>query len=233
MAIGLALLFNIKLPINFNSPYKATDIQDFWRRWHITLSRFLKDYVYIPLGGNRKGEFRTYNNLLATFIIGGIWHGAGWTFVFWGFLHGMALVIHRAWSKLGFKLWTWLAWIITFNFINIAWVFFRAKEWDAAVKVIDGMFNFNNIVLSEKLAIKLSILLQYGVSFDNISVIVNVGKALPWIVISFVIVLYFKNSIEIQNKFKANLFYFIGILLLTITALGKLNEFSEFLYFNF
>jgi len=111
MAIGAALLFNIKLPINFNSPYKAITIQDFWRRWHITLSRFLKDYIYIPLGGNRKGEFRTYNNLMATFIIGGLWHGAGWTFVFWGFLHGIALVVHRVWSKLGFKLWTWVAWL--------------------------------------------------------------------------------------------------------------------------
>ena len=85
MAIGAALLLNIKLPINFNSPYKALDIQDFWRRWHITLSRFLRDYIYIPLGGNRKGPFRVYTNLLATFILGGIWHGAGWTFVFWGF----------------------------------------------------------------------------------------------------------------------------------------------------
>jgi len=93
MAIGLGLLFNIKLPINFNSPYKATNIQDFWRRWHMTLSRFLRDYVYIPLGGNRVGPFRVYFNLLATFVIGGIWHGAGWTFIFWGFLHGMALVI--------------------------------------------------------------------------------------------------------------------------------------------
>jgi D-alanyl-lipoteichoic acid acyltransferase DltB (MBOAT superfamily) len=126
MAIGIALLFNIKLPINFNSPYKALNIQDFWRRWHITLSRFLRDYVYIPLGGNKKGSFRTYSNLLATFVIGGLWHGAGWTFVFWGFLHGMALVIHRVWSNLGFKMWTWLAWLITFNFVNIAWIFFRA-----------------------------------------------------------------------------------------------------------
>ena len=146
MAIGIALLFNIKLPINFNSPYKATNIQDFWRRWHITLSRFLKDYIYIPLGGNRLSEFRTYSNLMATFIIGGLWHGAGWTFVFWGFLHGFALVIHRAWSKLGFKLWTWLAWLITFNFINIAWVFFRAKEWGDAVKdnhsCLDSPHNF-------------------------------------------------------------------------------------------
>ena len=145
MAIGAALLFNIRLPINFNSPYKATSIQDFWRRWHITLSRFLRDYVYIPLGGNRKGNFRTYGNLMATFIIGGIWHGAGWTFVFWGFLHGIALVIQRAWSQLGFKMNTVLAWFITFNFVNIAWVFFRAKEWDDALKVLSGMMGVNGV----------------------------------------------------------------------------------------
>ena len=112
MAIGAALLFNIKLPINFNSPYKATSIQDFWRRWHITLSRFLREYIYIPLGGNRKGEFRTCCSLMATFLIGGIWHGAGWTFLFWGFLHGIAIVIHRTWRKMGFKLNRFLAWSI-------------------------------------------------------------------------------------------------------------------------
>lgn len=145
MAIGIALLFNIKLPINFNSPYKATSIQDFWRRWHITLSRFLKDYIYIPLGGNKKSKTRTYTNLMATFIIGGLWHGAAWTFVLWGFLHGFALVIHRLWSHLGFKLWTWLSWLITFNFINISWVFFRANEWKDAVKVLKGMLNLNTV----------------------------------------------------------------------------------------
>lgn len=127
MAIGAALLFNIKLPINFNSPYKASDIQDFWRRWHITLSRFLRDYVYIPLGGNRKGRARTYLNLMLTFIIGGIWHGAGWTFIFWGFLHGLALMIHRFWHNLGFRMNKVLAWFITFNFVNIAWVFLELK----------------------------------------------------------------------------------------------------------
>ncbi len=103
MAIGAALFFNIHLPINFNSPYKATDIQDFWRRWHITLSRFLRDYVYIPLGGNRKGNYRTYLNLFLTFLVGGIWHGAGWTFIFWGFLHGVAIVVNRLWKNWGFK----------------------------------------------------------------------------------------------------------------------------------
>ncbi len=126
MAIGIALLFNIQLPINFNSPYKAKDIQDFWRRWHITLSRFLRDYIYIPLGGSKKGEINTYTNLIITFLLGGLWHGAGWTFVFWGFLHGLGLVVYRIWRKLDVQLHFLLAWFITFNFINISWVFFRA-----------------------------------------------------------------------------------------------------------
>ncbi len=97
MAIGAALLFNIRLPNNFNSPYKALSIQDFWQRWHITLTRFLTRYIYIPLGGNRKGKYRTYINIMLVFLISGLWHGAGWTFVFWGFLHGLATVINRFW----------------------------------------------------------------------------------------------------------------------------------------
>jgi len=193
MAIGAALLFNIKLPINFNSPYKATDIQDFWRRWHITLSRFLRDYIYIPLGGNRISSFRTYTNLLATFIIGGIWHGAGWTFIFWGFLHGVALVIHRAWSKLGFKLWTWLAWLITFNFINIAWVFFRAKEWDDAVKVLGSMFSLDNIVLPGFLVNKLSFLQNYGIHFGHSFSNLNAGAYVVfWLLLGYILVLGLK-----------------------------------------
>ncbi|MDF1884362.1 MBOAT family protein, partial [Sulfurimonas sp. SAG-AH-194-C21] len=195
MAIGAALLFNIKLPINFNSPYKATDIQDFWRRWHITLSRFLKDYIYIPLGGNRKGEFRTYTNLLATFIIGGIWHGAGWTFVFWGFLHGIALVIHRAWSKLGFTLWTWLAWLITFNFINIAWVFFRAKEWGDAVEILGSMFSLDNVVLASSLSDTLSFLSDYNLHFgDYTGNLPDAKDSIFWLVGGLIFILFFKNS---------------------------------------
>jgi len=234
MAIGIALLFNIRLPINFNSPYKATDIQDFWRRWHITLSRFLKDYVYIPLGGNRKGEFRTYNNLLATFIIGGIWHGAGWTFVFWGFLHGIALVIHRAWQRVGFRIWTWLAWLITFNFINIAWVFFRAKEWDDAVKVLGSMFSLDNIVLPNILESKLLFLSKFGIDFgrffDSIHGNINTIISLSLV---FIIVLYFDNSIQKLNKFKLNYFNIIYSGSLFIIAIISFNKASEFLYFNF
>src|SRR5574344_2348694 len=145
MAIGSALFLNIRLPINFNSPYKALSIQDFWRRWHITLSRFLRDYVYIPLGGNKISSFRTYSNLLATFVIGGLWHGAGWTFVFWGFLHGMALVIHRAWTKLGFRMNTILAWFITFLLINFAWILFRAPDMNTALNIYKAMCNFESL----------------------------------------------------------------------------------------
>jgi len=234
MAIGLALLFNIKLPINFNSPYKATNIQDFWRRWHITLSRFLRDYIYIPLGGNRKGEFRTYNNLLATFIIGGIWHGAGWTFIFWGFLHGIASAIHRAWSKLGFKIWTWLAWLITFSFINITWVFFRAKEWSDALKVLDGMFSLDNIILPNKLEHKLGFLNNYGVEFGHFLTDINGDQ---WTIVSLflalVTVVYFKNSTQRFNDFKPNIFYIIGVSFILFYIFISMDVPSEFLYFNF
>ncbi len=216
MAIGIALLFNIKLPINFNSPYKARNIQDFWRRWHITLSRFLRDYVYIPLGGNKISSFRTYSNLLATFVIGGLWHGAGWTFIFWGFLHGMALVIHRAWSNLGFKMWTWLAWLITFNFVNVAWVFFRAKEWDDAVRVLGAMFSLDNVVIA--------------LSLENIS-----GDlfTILWIIAGFILVLFFKNTVEKAKELKINYKTLFFTLFCLLAALLSVNKVSEFLYFNF
>ena len=212
MAIGLALLFNIKLPINFNSPYKATNIQDFWRRWHITLSRFLRDYIYIPLGGNQKGDFRTYANLLTTFIIGGIWHGAGWTFIFWGFLHGFALVVHRIWTQLGFKLWKWVAWFITFNFINIAWVFFRAKEWQDAIDILKRMFLFQPTVFT----------LNY--------------LEVALLFFAFIIVLFFRNSVSYyHHKFTFSMkeiFIFTTLMTLSILSI-RLGNASEFLYFNF
>jgi D-alanyl-lipoteichoic acid acyltransferase DltB (MBOAT superfamily) len=219
MAIGIALLFNIKLPINFNSPYKALSIQDFWRRWHITLSRFLKDYIYIPLGGNRKGELHTYSNLLSTFIIGGLWHGAGWTFIFWGFLHGFALVINRIWGQLGFKLWTWLAWLITFNFINIAWVFFRAKEWDDAIRVLNGMMGLNELG-------NLKSLLSFtGDQIDAIFTIV--------LFLVVFILLRLKNSNQLMANFKPNIRYLLLMSFCFAFAFASFNRISEFLYFNF
>jgi len=235
MAIGAALLFNIKLPINFNSPYKATSIQDFWRRWHITLSRFLKEYVYIPIGGNRKGEFRTYTNLFATFLLGGIWHGAGWTFVFWGFLHGMALVIHRAWQKLGFKMNIILAWFITFNFINIAWVFFRAKEWDDAIKVLSGMVGSNGIVFTQKHEKYLSFLNSYDwVTFGQITQHIGDGsEVLNWIIVTFILILFTKNTIQLVEYYNRRKLFIVYVAVLASMALLNMNKITEFLYFNF
>ncbi|PRM91948.1 membrane-bound O-acyltransferase family protein [Aliarcobacter cryaerophilus] len=237
MAIGISLMFNIKLPINFNSPYKALSIQDFWRRWHMTLSRFLRDYIYIPLGGNRKGEFRTYTNLLATFLIGGLWHGAGWTFIIWGALHGIALAIHRFWQSLGFKMWTWLAWFITFNFINITWVFFRAKDFDSAMKVLGSMFSLDNVVLSQNIVNKFIFLNDFGIrsgeSFANISA--KSSDIINWTIFSFIIVLYLKNSNSFLDNKKLYLhwigfiiFSFLSFIFLSIQA-----DTSPFLYFNF
>ncbi|MBL1243819.1 MAG: MBOAT family protein [Sulfurimonas sp.] len=234
MAIGVALLFNIKLPMNFNSPYKASNIQDFWRRWHITLSRFLRDYIYIPLGGNRKGNFRTISNLMATFILGGIWHGAGWTFIFWGFLHGFALVIHRIWHKLGYRLNVVLGWIITFNFVNISWIFFRAKEWEDAIKVLKGMFGFSGIVLPDALANKLAFLSEYGIDFGGIFFAIHGDKFTPvWFVLTFILVLVFKNSMFIRDTYTGNYKTIVLSALLFTYGVLSLSKISEFLYFNF
>lgn len=140
MAIGSALLFGVVLPINFNSPYIATDLQDFWRRWHITLSTWLRNYVYIPLGGNRKGVFRTYLNLFLTFLIGGFWHGAGWNFIAWGALHRFGLVIHRYWSQNRFRMPNVVGWFVTFNYVNITWIFFRTENLNDAFSLLKKMF---------------------------------------------------------------------------------------------
>lgn len=239
MAIGLALLFNIRLPINFNSPYKALNIQDFWRRWHITLSRFLRDYIYIPLGGNRRGGFRTYANLMTTFLIGGLWHGAGWTFIFWGFLHGLALIIHRLWQMTGLRMNAWLGWFITFNFVNIAWVFFRATGWEDALRVLRGMF-FGEFALSEGFAGALNylsplsgLLSLQGSPYSGFASI----HALQMIVLAFIVVLTCKNSLEQAARLKFNYWTSLYVSLLVFAAL--LTGFfgtsitTEFLYFNF
>ncbi|MFT5661973.1 MAG: alginate O-acetyltransferase complex protein AlgI [Sulfurimonas sp.] len=231
MAIGAALLFNIRLPINFNSPYKATSIQDFWRRWHITLSRFLRDYIYIPLGGNRQGSFKTSTNLLSTFIIGGIWHGAGWTFVFWGFLHGMALVIHNIWKSFGIKLPKILAWFITFNFINITWVFFRAEDFNTALIILKKMF-FGELILPYSIIEKFSYLssTKGGVVFFHIDAS---SDGILWILGAFILILGFRNSTATMNGFKPNFKNALLMYSLFIVSLLHFTRISEFLYFNF
>jgi D-alanyl-lipoteichoic acid acyltransferase DltB (MBOAT superfamily) len=143
MAIGIGLLFGIRFPVNFNSPYKSTSIIEFWRRWHISLSNFLRNYLYIPLGGNRLGPTRRYVNLMATMTLGGLWHGAGWTFLFWGFLHGFYLIVNHAWNGLaarrGLSLPWGAGWALTMLGVVVAWVFFRASSFGAALDLLSAM----------------------------------------------------------------------------------------------
>ena len=234
MAIGAALLFNIKLPINFNSPYKATNIQNFWRRWHITLSHFLRDYIYIPLGGNKVSLGRNYLNLFSVFLIGGLWHGASWMFVIWGALHGVAIVLHRIWQQLGLKMNTLLAWFITFNFINITWIFFRAKEMEDALKVLGGMFGMGGIVLPNALSGKLAFLSAYGIEFGGFVENIKGDHFTPiWIFAAFILVLVFKNSMQKRESFKINKTTALFTAFLLSFGVLSLTKVSEFLYFNF
>lgn len=149
MAIGIGKMFNINLPLNFNAPYRATNFQDFWRRWHMTLNRFLTQYIYIPLGGSRRKEVRVYFNIGIVFLISGIWHGAGWTFVVWGICHGIGVMIHRIWKKKGYSMPSWLGMFITFFFINILWVLFRADNMHEAWVIISSMFDNHQFYLSQ------------------------------------------------------------------------------------
>ena len=186
MAIGAAYMFGIRLPLNFNSPYKAISIIDFWRRWHITLSQFLRDYLYIPLGGSRKGKLRRYLNLLITMLLGGLWHGAGWTFIFWGGLHGFYLVINHLYRSirqgLGHNLKNdgWIlrsiGWITTFIAVVISWVFFKAENFETATSILKSMFGFNGVHLAQFLAPYLGFLRNFGVEFLGFTVNVGISQ---------------------------------------------------------
>lgn len=143
MALGVARLFGFTLPQNFNSPYKATNIIDFWQRWHMTLSRFLRDYLYIPLGGNRKGVFRQQVHIFITMMLCGLWHGANWTFVIWGALHGLYLLINHGWRRLGMHCSPMMGWMVTFLSTAMAWVWFRAESIPAATRITASLLGIN------------------------------------------------------------------------------------------
>lgn len=217
MAIGIALMFNITLPINFNSPYHAITIQDFWRRWHITLSRFLKEYVYIPLGGNRRGSPRTYANLLVTFIIGGFWHGAAWTFIIWGLLHGVALMLQRLWQRLSwFSLPKMCALTITFLFVVVTWVFFRAHSVGDALTLLGAMTGKGDLA-------------GIGI-FTYVEILY-----LPALLIGSLLILSPRNSNWWGHAFKITKRYLLATLMLAFLSLVYLNSSlsSKFLYFDF
>ena len=233
MAIGAALLFNIKLPLNFNSPYKSKNIRDFWTRWHITLSRFLRDYIYIPLGGNQDGNFKMYSNILITFLIGGLWHGAAWTFIFWGFLHAIAIIIHRLWIITGISLNRVVAWFLTFNFINITWIFFRVETWEDAFKILKGMFGFSGIVLPNMLqnyAVFSGKQVLFGEVYENF----NYDNEITfWLLIGLCTCLFFKNSYQVINSYQPSNKIVAFIVIIFLISIMNLDKNAEFIYFNF
>ncbi len=214
MAIGLSLMFNVRLPANFNSPYKAVNIIDFWRRWHMTLSRFLRDYLYFPLGGNRRGPVRRYLNLLITMLLGGLWHGANWTFVIWGGLHGIYLMINHAWLALRKSLgvdtshstsaYRSLTRIITFLAVTIAWVFFRSSNLSEALGILKGMVGLNGIVLPESWLPKLggigSWLAAHHVQFAS-SLTFGGSREVMWIAALLIIAWCMPNTQQLLARY--------------------------------
>lgn len=234
MAIGSARMFNIDLPQNFDSPYKAVSIQDFWRRWHITLSRFLRDYLYIPLGGSRVSEIITLRNLFLTFLLGGVWHGAGWTFVAWGALHGGAMVVHRLWQRAGLTMPDWLGWLITFNFVNVAWVFFRAASFPEALKVLRGMAGLSGVVLPGPLAQPLGFLQGLGVSFGGaFDALGDKPELLVLVLALLIIALFARNSTAMVADFRPRPREAVFAAGLSVASLLFFQRASEFIYFNF
>lgn len=234
MAMGIGMMFNIQLPLNFNSPYKSTNIQEFWRRWHITLGRFMTNYLYIPLGGNRKGELKTLRNLFIVFLASGIWHGAGWNFVIWGILHGICILIHRVWKNTGRKLPKIIGWFITFNLVNIFWVFFRAKDLQSAIKVLKGMIDIQNFIYI--FTNPLQILNQMNNIIEIVKNNTNGLGNLENIIIfplALIIVFFIKNSYEKVKKFKLEIKYGFEIIIYSIVSILSLTGMSTFLYFNF
>jgi D-alanyl-lipoteichoic acid acyltransferase DltB (MBOAT superfamily) len=170
MAIGISLMFGVFLPLNFNSPYKAANIVDFWRRWHMTLSQFLRDYLYIPLGGNRRGPTLRYVNLMITMALGGLWHGAAWTFVIWGVLHGLYLCINHAWSNYGPAVGPRYApaagvaaFVLTFLAVVVAWVFFRADSVASAMSILSKMASPTHLELSYREMLAAAMVAGYAV----------------------------------------------------------------------
>ncbi len=244
MALGLGKLFNIDIPINFNSPYKATSIIEFWRRWHITLSQFLRDYLYVPIGGNRKGTARRYANLMLTMLLGGFWHGAAWTFVFWGGLHGVYLCMNHIWRQLSRRLNIAVpvvaGWFLTFISVMVAWVFFRAASFNRAMQILAGMAGLNGVYIPnhyvpvEALRCALE---TVGVKFAYADMSWHMSglRQAIFLLILLVCVLSLRNSWEwVDLRFNKPTLWTVFVACTSFAvALGFLSRVSEFLYFQF
>ena len=236
MALGAALMFGIRLPVNFNSPYKATSIIEFWRRWHITLSTFLRDYLYIPLGGNRKGKLRRYLNLMITMLLGGLWHGAGWTFVIWGALHGVYLTINYLWRGIvGERLLLWVPnWLgslaggaLTFIAVVAAWVVFRADNMAQALVILKAMFGIAARPISLEAVLHGNLLLLTDMSGRDLLRLLIPGMFWVWLLPNSTRIRFIKGSVLLTLLQAAIV---LGALYLAIDRFGS---YSPFLYFQF
>lgn len=227
MAVGIGLMFNILLPINFNSPYKALNVIDFWKRWHMTLSRFITTYLYSPI--IRLYDSATFErSMLAIFLamfISGIWHGAGWTFIIWGALHGAALVVNHSWNRRRVKMPKLLAWLITFNFINFSMVLFRSADLAVAWKVYQGMTGFAGFAGQAN-----------GAEWTVKGILSGIGarnETVPALLAALVFAFFLKNSNELLKKFRPDGRAVAFVLLILFFTLLNMGKVSEFLYFQF
>ena len=231
MAIGLGLMLNLKLPVNFNSPYQALSIIDFWRRWHMTLGLWVKNYLYIPMGGGRCGVAKKMRNLFASMLIIGLWHGAGWTFVFWGGLHGIMLMINHLWRKTKIELPKALCWAMTFLGVTICWVFFRAENFHDACNVLVAMTDVNSFAIAEKY---ITYLQKFG--FDGIPSGVPAASPAHFaaILCSFGLCLFVPSLTQfIKVKFTPNWKWCLASVALLLITIMNLHHYTEFLYFQF
>nr|WP_314861563.1 MBOAT family O-acyltransferase [uncultured Undibacterium sp.] len=245
MAIGLALLFGFKLPINFLSPYKADSIIEFWRRWHITLSNFLRDYLYIPLGGNRQGTMARYRNLFLTMLLAGLWHGAAWTFVLWGILHGLLLLANHAWRKwipAPFFLLKPLYVFCTFLLVTLAWVLFRSPDLQSALHYYQAMLSFSSFT-------SLPIVNTHDLpGFFESFIAAQPDSGWAWVIVGFCVVMLLPNtanllkydatpnlSYQLQSdlKFQIGLGLLSGVCFWLALKWIAVRPATEFLYFNF
>lgn len=234
MATGLGLMFNINIPMNFNSPYKALTINEFWQRWHITLTRFFKKYLYFPLGGNRKGEARTYINMIVVFLVSGLWHGANWTFILWGAIHGIASVLTKMFEKTIKKIPKAIQWLFTFAFVNIAWVYFRAPSVSAANLLMKKVFSLNigkNTVFDINRLFGIFNAVGHGV--EKLAQIPTYIYAFLYVVIFIFAVLKMRNTNEKIDRFKPTIINLLITALILAVSVISLSSVSIFLYFNF
>ena len=231
MAMGIALMFNIVLPLNFNSPYKSTNIQEFWKRWHMTLGRFMTNYLYIPLGGNRLGERKTLRNLFIVFMASGIWHGAGWNFAIWGGLHGICILVHRVWKNSGRKMNKLLGWFITINLVNIFWVFFRAETLNGALKVLKGMFNYKSLITVVLEMEQKNNLMRIYQEIKDIFGANEIDIAI--LLFATIITFLLNNTFNIVNSLKINIKNCFIVAFFFSISICYFNGISNFLYFNF